>query len=158
MAESMTSDHSGQDGKASIRAAGEPAEAGAFPAASRTTGQAGRFMAKPPNPRWGSWSRIGRCPRRCNRRGVFSAVLYGLVTTPTREASSGAGGDGQQERAHDHGQDAGIRGYPDARPAEYLAPCALNTTGGAKQAMRAKTAHTEAPASHAASRGVRRVP
>ena len=32
-------------------------------------------------------------------------------------------------------------------------PCALNTTGSAKQAMRAKTAHTEAPASHAASRG-----
>ena len=88
------------------------------------------------------------------KRRFFSAVLYGTGHADRERPAQEQGGDGQQERAHDHGQDAEFVGIRTPDPAEYLVPpCALNTTGSAKQAMRAKTAHTEAPASHAASRG-----
>ena len=39
------------------------------------------------------------------------------------------GGDGQQERAHDHGQDAEFVGIRTPDPAEYLAPLCAEHDG-----------------------------
>ncbi len=88
------------------------------------------------------------------KRRFFSAVLYGTGHADRERPAQEQGGDGTAGASPRSWAGCRIRGYPDARTQLNIwPPCALNTTGSAKQAMRAKTAHTEAPASHAASSG-----
>ena len=158
MAESMTRTIVGRMSKGEHQGCGgEPAEAEPFPAASRTTGTSRKTAAKP-KATVGIVVMNRTMPATVATEEAFFPPSCMAQATPTARGQlrSRAETD-SRERAHDHGQDAEFVGIRTLDPAEYLAPCALNTTGSAKQAMRRRQ-RTEAPASHAASRGVRRVP
>ena len=60
---------------------------------------------------------------------VFSAVLYGAGHADRERPAQEQGGDGQQERAYNHGQDAEFMGIRAPDPVEYLAPLCAEHDG-----------------------------
>ena len=93
------------------------------------------------------------------KRWFFPAVLYGAGHADRERPAQEQGGDGQQERAYNHGQMPNSWGIRRQTQLNIWPPCALNTTGSAKQAMRAGRRRTRKPRpAMPPAEGVRHVP
>lgn len=122
-------DHSGQDEQGEHQGCGEPAEAGAFPRSLADDGDKQEDGGEAVNHGGDRGHESDDARDGATEEAFFSAVLYGTGHADRERPAQEQGGDGQQERAHDHGQDAEFVGIRTPDPAEYLAPLCAEHDG-----------------------------